>query len=131
MACTQNHPDNPTSWQTYAIQVSSFWLRFYRKWVLNPVPNRLVVGYDDLVDHPSETLAQVVEHLTDQPADLMRARDACNGRNIGRRNSYRNFKYYGDQFGGFMNSLFCTTPGVDIERSRIDSASLNRHPVSA
>lgn len=127
MACKSNVPDTAGNWKQYAVQVAPLWLRFYRRWVLDPVPERLVVTYDDLVDRPADTLAAVARHITGQQPDHDRAAHACAGLEIARKNSFKTFRYYGQQFAWFLEGLFCTTPGVDIERARLDLSAVQTH----
>lgn len=46
-----------------------YYMGFVRKWILNDVPNRIVVHYQDLVDLPVETLSRVITHISDHRLD--------------------------------------------------------------
>lgn len=41
-----------------------FWTAFVKKWVFGPVPNRLVVWYEDLVERPVPTVTSVIQFVT-------------------------------------------------------------------
>jgi hypothetical protein len=41
-----------------------FWTAFVKKWVLGPVPNRMVVWYEDLVERPVPTVTSVIQFVT-------------------------------------------------------------------
>lgn len=40
-----------------------FWTAFVNKWVLAPIPRRLVVDYADLVERPTSTMVSVIQFL--------------------------------------------------------------------
>lgn len=105
--------DTPVAWTNFAIQKAAFWMRFYRKWVLDDVRNRLVVNYADLVDDPVETLASTVRFLGDEDPDRARLEAACAAEDVRRRNTIGAFKYYGPAFFDVLRGLFAAVPGVD------------------
>jgi hypothetical protein len=41
-----------------------FWAGFVKKWVLAPIPHRLVVWYEDLMERPLSTVTSVVQFVT-------------------------------------------------------------------
>ena len=41
-----------------------FWAGFVKKWVLGPVPHRLVVWYEDLMEQPLATVTSVIQFVT-------------------------------------------------------------------
>lgn len=41
-----------------------FWTGFVKKWVLSPVPRRIVVCYEDLISRPVPTCTSVIQFLT-------------------------------------------------------------------
>jgi len=70
----RNPLESLESWETYDLRVGAtpdtpenrvdFWAAFVKKWVLYPIPNRLVVWYEDLVGAPVETCTAVIQFLT-------------------------------------------------------------------
>lgn len=120
MACAETLQDSPLNWTSYALQAASFWLRFYRKWVLNEVPERLVVNYSDVLANPHAALRDVVMFLGDAQPDAGRIARACNAEPIQQRNFYRSFKYYGPVFFEMFKGMFATTPGIDLERDGLE-----------
>lgn len=120
MACQSTVEDTPASWVRYAFYTLSYWLRFYRKWVLDEVPGRLIVSYHDLIDCPREALARVVEHVTGEPAPPERIAAVCDGRDISPRGSFRSFRYYGEGFEQVLHGLLSTTPGVHTGERTLD-----------
>ncbi len=119
MACKTNVSDAPQTWMEYAFEVSSLWLRFYRKWVLSPIPNRLIVNYSDLVSQPVETLERTVDFLGCTDPDRARIERCCSAVEIRPRNHYRKFKYYGPRFFSIFKGLYATTPGVDTDKDEL------------
>lgn len=41
-----------------------FWVAFVKKWLLTPIPNRLVVYYEDLMATPTQTCVSILQFLT-------------------------------------------------------------------
>ena len=111
--------DAPASWTSFAIQKASFWMGFYRKWVMEHVPQRLVVNYADLVGEPVVTLRRVVEFLGEASPDVERLRECCAAERVERRSFTRSFKYYGPGFFSMFKGLFAAVPGVDVERDEL------------
>ena len=126
MATASGLTDTPENWQLYAMRVASFWLRFYRKWVLDPVPNRVLVDYASLVDDTAGTLRRVCDALGGPAVSSTAIGLACESVDTTRRNDVRSFKYHGKQFFGALNGYFCTTPGVDVEGERLRLDQLSR-----
>ena len=102
-------------WVNFALQNASFWSRFYRKWVLDPMPRRLILNYTDLIDAPVETLQNVVRFLGDDECDVARIEACCANQRIERKSDYHAFKFYGREFFTLLKGLFAAVPGVDIE----------------
>lgn len=119
MACKANISDAPQAWMECAFEVSSLWLRFYRKWVLSPVPNRLIVNYSDLVAQPVETLERTIDFLGCTNPDRSRIVRCCVDADIRPRTHYRKFKYYGPRFFCTFKGLYATTPGVDTDNDQL------------
>ncbi|MHC5022855.1 MAG: sulfotransferase family protein [Planctomycetota bacterium] len=116
LACERGQAnDDPNHWTSFAIQKAALWMGFYRRWVLNHVPQRLVVNYDDLVSSPVEVIGQVIRHLGDQAPDEARLEAICGAERIGRRSTIRGFKYYGPGFFTMFTQLFAAVPGIDVE----------------
>lgn len=40
-----------------------YYVRFNKKWIINPVPNRLIVSYDHMLLYPEHTLERVIAHM--------------------------------------------------------------------
>ncbi len=120
MACDNGYARSPGAWQSYAIQQLANWMMFYRRWVLRPVPMRIVIAYADLVDRPTDVLARVVEHLTAAPPDTARVEQAVSAFDIRRRNNPEGFEFHDRQFFGLLNALLATTPGLDHANRRVD-----------
>lgn len=57
---------NPEEWFA---EKWAYYYGFVQKWILGSVPNRLVVHYRDLVDHPVGMLSKVIHHISDEVAD--------------------------------------------------------------
>lgn len=111
--------DSPGDWTSFALTKSSFWMRFYRKWVLDHVPSRLIVNYADLICEPVRTVTAVVRFLTQADPDEGRISSICQSMDIGRKNHYSAFKYYGVQFFDLFKGLFAAIPGVDITNDEL------------
>ena len=111
--------DSPDAWVNFALQKTSFWMQFYRKWVLDYIPGRLIVNYADLLTKPDEALRRVVEHLTDETPDEARIAECCANEEIRQRNHYRGFKYYGESFFGMLKGLYAAVPGIDLASDRL------------
>ncbi|NNF44441.1 MAG: hypothetical protein HKO59_09580 [Phycisphaerales bacterium] len=115
LACeTNDRTDAAASWINFAFEKTAFWMRFYRKWVLDPLPDRLVVNYADLVDDPVTTLADVIEFLGEDAPDRERVASVCERVGIARRNAIRAFKYYGPDFFQLLEGFYAAVPGVDV-----------------
>lgn len=112
-------PDNGANWTNFAINKTGYWMRFYKKWVLDHVDGRLVVNYADLVDRPEAMLTAVVRFLGESEPDLGRIREACAAEPIQVRNDYKCFKHYGAQFFALLKDHFCAVPGVDVAHDRL------------
>ncbi|MBL9119096.1 MAG: sulfotransferase domain-containing protein [Phycisphaerae bacterium] len=112
-------PDTPAAWTNFAINKIGYWMRFYKKWVLDHVDRRLVVNYADLVDEPVAMLTQVVCFLGETEPDMDRIREACAAESIHVRNDYKCFNHYGAQFFTLLKGYFCAVPGVDVEADRL------------
>ncbi|UCD74853.1 MAG: hypothetical protein JSV91_13835 [Phycisphaerales bacterium] len=113
--CDKNQvADSPGAWTNFAIERVAFWMCFYRKWVLDYVPDRLIVNYADLVEHSTVTLEAVVRFLGDEQPDPERIEECCKAAEIGRKNYFPAFKYYGSGFFGLLRKLFSAVPGIDI-----------------
>ncbi len=39
------------------------WARWTTRWVINPVPNRLIVSYESMVDNPKEVLKEIIDFV--------------------------------------------------------------------
>jgi hypothetical protein len=111
--------DTPAAWTNFAINKTGYWMRFYKKWVLNHIERRLVVNYSDLVADPSGMLANVVRFLGEQAPDMGRIREACAAEPIQMRNDYKCFQHYGAQFFALLKGFFCAVPGVDVDADRL------------
>ncbi|MHC4948121.1 MAG: sulfotransferase domain-containing protein [Planctomycetota bacterium] len=120
LACEQDGmEDAPAVWTSFAIQKASFWMGFYRRWVLDHVPRRLIVNYADLVDEPVGTVTRVVRFLGDDAPDRARIEASCAAEGVARRSFVRAFKYYGPAFFSLFKGLFASVPGVDIARDEL------------
>jgi hypothetical protein len=51
-----------------------FWNQFVLKWVIRPVPNRLVVFYETLVNSPAYALASIIHFLETDQSELSQTR---------------------------------------------------------
>ena len=103
--------DAPDEWVNFALQQSAYWCRFYRKWVMNPVPGRMILNYADLIESPQESLTKVVGFLGETAPDAARIESCVEAEGVVRKNDYRNFKFYG---GG----LFQAAQGIVRRSSR-------------
>jgi hypothetical protein len=120
LSCSeQKTEDSPQAWTMFAVEKASFWMRFYRKWVLDHVPGRLVVNYEDLVERPVETVTSVVSFLGGETPDADRIAAVCSSERIARQNYYTGFRYYGPAVFGVLKGLFAAVPGVDLARDRL------------
>lgn len=120
LACEREGlPDSPGSWTNFAVQKASFWMGFYRKWVMEQVPRRRVVNYADLVERPVETMESIVAFLGASEPDLDLIRRCCDDEQVGRRSFTRSFKYYGPGFFALFRGLFAAVPGVDVTRDEL------------
>jgi sulfotransferase family protein len=63
------------AWQKFASEGWAYWGGFFDKWVVAPVPKRLIIDYRELTEAPAATLSRVVEFLSHRPACI----DACRG----------------------------------------------------
>lgn len=112
-------PDTPASWTNFAVNKTGYWMRFYKKWVLDHVEHRMVVNYTDLVADPAGVLTRVVGFLGDERPDTERINAICAAEDIRVRHDYRCFKHYGAQFFALLKGFFCAVPGVDVEADRL------------
>jgi hypothetical protein len=111
--------DARDAWKIWAVEKASFWMRFYRRWVLDDVPRRLVVNYADLVAAPEVTLARVVRFLADEAPDAARIAASCRAEPIARRADVRDFRHYGASFFATLAGLFAAVPGIDHVHGRL------------
>ena len=51
------------SWKVDIMDKLNYWIGFIEKWVVNHVPNRLVVSYQDLLNRPESVVTSVIQHL--------------------------------------------------------------------
>ena len=51
------------SWEIETRDRLDYWRKFVDKWVIQSIPNRLIVHYADLLSRPEEVLVNVVQHL--------------------------------------------------------------------
>lgn len=107
--------DDPHAWQQFAILKASFWMRFYKKWVLGPIPNRHIVNYADLVLNPEESLSAIVSQLIDGTPDSKRIEGVCALEKIQRLNRVHEFRYFGPAFMSILTGFFAAVPGIDVE----------------
>ncbi|MCP3905646.1 MAG: sulfotransferase domain-containing protein [Planctomycetes bacterium] len=120
MSCAEGRTDDtPEAWMMFAVGKASFWMHFYRKWVLDHVPGRLIVNYDDLVEHPVHTVTGVVKFLGDETPDIERIERICDDEGVARKNYYTGFRYYGPAVFGLLKGLFAAVPGVDLTTDRL------------
>lgn len=112
-------PDTPASWTNFAVNKTGYWMRFYKKWVLDHIDRRLVVNYSDLVAEPVDMMARVVRFLGETDPDMGRIEEACAAEPIQVRNDYKCFNHYGAQFFALLKGFFCAVPGVDVEGDRL------------
>lgn len=127
----QGAEDSPGAWVNFAIQRSAFWMMFYRKWVLNHVPNRLIVNYADLVGAPAETVMRVVQFLGDDAPDRTRIEAICDAADIGVKHHFRGFKHYGPEFFNMLRWLYAAVPGVDIESDTLTVIESSKAPLAS
>ena len=119
-------PDTPAAWTNFAINKIGYWMRFYKKWVLDHIDRRLVVNYADLVEEPVAMLTRVVGFLGEAEPDMARIHEACAAEPIQVRNDYKCFSHYGAQFFTLLKGYFCAVPGVDVEADRLVIPEENR-----
>ena len=63
------------AWTQFAAKAWTYWAGFFDKWVVAPIPGRLIIDYRELVETPPATLGRIVEFLSHRPACV----DACRG----------------------------------------------------
>lgn len=63
------------AWRKFAREAWTYWGGFFDKWVVAPIPGRLVVDYRKLVETPPATLGRIVEFLSHRPACVDGCRD--------------------------------------------------------
>jgi len=120
LSCSEGKTaDTPQAWTWFAVEKASFWMQFYRKWVLDHVPGRLIVNYEDLVEHPVQTVTSVVEFLGGETPNVARIEEICGTEGIARKNYYTGFRYYGPAVFGLLKGLFAAVPGVDLAADRL------------
>ncbi len=54
-------------WQINAAEWAEYWAHFFTKWVVRPVPNRLVVRYEELLDYPIDVLSNIIQFVQVEP----------------------------------------------------------------
>ena len=65
---------------------TTYYCGFIKKWVLSPVPNRLIVHYRDLIEHSEDVVSHVIQFIQGFPnTDNERIRSAIYRRNTRRR----------------------------------------------
>jgi hypothetical protein len=63
-------------WREHMTEGMEYYHRFFNKWIIQPVPNRLVVPYDLLVSRPLYTCRRVIKFISGEDieyAQLVRA----------------------------------------------------------
>lgn len=43
---------------------TEFWSKFVNKWVLSPVPNRMIVQYESMIEKPKHTFASIIRFVS-------------------------------------------------------------------
>lgn len=56
-------PDDRALWESETRARLDYWRKFIDKWLISPVPNRLVIRYGDLLTRTEEVLVAAVQHL--------------------------------------------------------------------
>lgn len=66
--CVENNEvkDTLEDWRRFAAMKSQFWAEFYRKWIVSPIKDRLIVDYDLLVNDPVTTFAGLARFITQE-----------------------------------------------------------------
>jgi hypothetical protein len=63
------------AWEMFSEGAWPYFGGFFNKWIVQPIPRRLVVDYADLLASPELMLAQMVELLSHRPACADNCRD--------------------------------------------------------
>lgn len=117
-------PDTIEAWRGYAQMTSIMWLRFWKKWVLGAVPNRMVVEYAALMDDPRGTMRGVVDFLGGPAVEDATIARVVEAERVRTRRAFGDFKYASDPFTAQLAGYFRSTPGVDAEAGRLDLSSV-------
>lgn len=59
--------DGEEDWRRSMKEWAIFWSGFVNKWVFSPVPNRLIVRYEDLLNNPMDTAANAIQFIEGRP----------------------------------------------------------------
>ncbi len=117
-------PDTIEAWRGYAQMTSIMWLRFWKKWVLGPVPKRMIVEYAALMDDPAGTMRRVVDFLGGPAVSDGTIAGVVEAEGVRPRRAFGDFKYADDPFTEQLAGYFRSMPGVDVGAGRLDLSGL-------
>lgn len=67
---------NPVKWNEFWKDKIRYYAGFTNKWIIDPVPNRVIVRYERLLEEPPHVFEEIVSHITDKPISGRRILDA-------------------------------------------------------
>ncbi len=60
-----------------------FWAKWFNKWALSDIPNRLIVQYESMISNPMSTFESMIRFVGDKEPELDRLMDIVERANIG------------------------------------------------
>lgn len=52
-----------SGWETSAKEWAVYWAGFFSKWILSPIPNRIIVQYEDVLTNPMDTMTTIIQFI--------------------------------------------------------------------
>lgn len=65
----EKHKAPPVSWEEWAPRQFELFSAWFKKWLISPVPNRLILDYESLIENPELCLKMAVKHIAGEVRD--------------------------------------------------------------
>lgn len=91
--------DTEESWRDFAINNKILWNEFMNRWVRSPIPDSLLLPYEDLISDPFGSMKKVLKYF-DPPGEINEdyLREVVRIQDINPKNDIKKFKYYDEKF---------------------------------
>lgn len=119
---SQSTKDTREVWEEFAKERLELWVTFYKKWVLaEDLPNRLVLNYADLIEHPGECMRHAIRFISDEEPTPEALQKLLKVEAIERKNDFRQFKYYDEDFFHHLKErlMIHRLPGLDLAQDKL------------